>query len=149
MEKEEKTQQPERILQVYEYLKTNSQNTPWSAIFGSDSGVPVIIWRGYGREVSEATQTSVNTVYKCLSTLEILGCIKKIKHGAYQSPGIYQLIKEPDTEEYQNLKDRSVLTDKLEFPSKTTRLQDSLNRLSTRVSELEFRLERIERGIDI
>lgn len=102
-------------------------------------------WRGYGADIAEGTKLHVNMVYRCIGKLEGIGSIRKLRHGGLNSPSVYQIIKEPDGNEYELMKERSIMTGRFEMPTQWSRVQDSLNRVNNRLNEIELRLERLER----
>lgn len=124
---------PRNVFLVYQYMYNNR--------IMEDSS---IVFRGYGADIASGTNIKTYLIYRYISMLEILGSIKKLRHGAANSPSVYLLIKEPDGHEYDLMKDRSIMTGRDEMPSKSTRLQDSLNRLVNRLNDVERRLERLE-----
>lgn len=139
----EKNTLPKRLARIYLFLAENSEIVPWSAVFEKHDEVR--IWKGFGQSVADELDFNINAVYRYFHMLEVMGCIKKIRHGAATSPGIFQLLKEPKTSSYYDLKDRSLTTGLTSYtPTQSTRLQDSVNRLYNRVTELEKRMERIE-----
>lgn len=121
---------PRNVLIVYNYLYDHQNNGRW---------------RGYGADIAEGTGLHVNMVYRCIGKLEGIGSIRKLRHGGLNSPSVYQIIKEPDGNEYELMKERSIMTGRFEMPTQWSRVQDSLNRVNNRLNEIELRLERLER----
>lgn len=126
---------PESVILVYGYMYNNR----------TDDGRKTF-WRGYGKEIAEAEKLQLSLVYQAIGKLVTLGSIKKLRHGAKDSPSIYQILKAPDGKQYEDLKDRSLMTGRLEMPSQWSRVQDSINRLNRRMNDFERRLERLETG---
>ncbi len=106
----------------------------------------MMVWRGHVQDLCEPTGMARNSVYRALSKLQVMDCIKLIKHGSWNAPGIYQLLKEPDDHDYYLLLERSMAFDEIRLPSKSDRTQDSLNRLALRVDELERQVKELLNG---
>lgn len=102
-------------------------------------------WTGFGVDIAAQTKINVNHVYRYMTTLESLGCIRRIRHGAASTPSIYQLLKEPDADEYDLMRERGLTTGRIQVPTQWQRVQDSINRLNNRITDLELRLARVER----
>lgn len=133
---------PEMVLKVWNYLDDNSVVEEMLLNFNVEK---IRIWRGHGTKAAKELFTSPNYFYKCTGQLITLGSLVMLKHGAYQSPTILQLIKPPDGKEYENMQTRSLTSDRLQAPSQYLRLQDSLTRAVNRIIALEQRVARLER----
>lgn len=101
-------------------------------------------WRGFGQEIATATKLQINVVYRCIGILETIGSLKKLRHGAYKTPSLYKLIKEPDGDEYIQMKEVSVITGRLEMPTSWQRVQDSLSRMRNELNEIHYELNRMK-----
>lgn len=121
---------PGNLMKVYNYLYENQEDGKWS---------------GFGADISEATGIFIKHVYRNITTLEALGCVKRARHGSANSPSIYLILKEPNAEEYDLLKSRGLTTARKGVPTQWQRVQDSINRLNNRITDLELRLARLER----
>ena len=124
--------QPILIVQVYKYLdKHKDKDNRWTGFIAT-------IAQNISTPISSAS------VSRVIMQLQVMKCIKRIKHGAYGHPGIYEIVKPFDESEYKDFKINSLISDRLEVPTYTARMQDSLNRLNNRLSEVELRLRRLE-----
>jgi len=103
-----------------------------------------IVWRGFAREIAEHLSLHINSVYRLLAHLQILGSINRLKHGSNSTPSTYHLIKPPDDYEYLLMRERSVFDGKITLPSQKDRLWDSLNRMASRLDALEEKVARLE-----
>lgn len=130
----DKTRLPNNMCLVYEYMDKHK-----SRIITIDQ----FIWRGFGKDIAEALDMQVGSVYNLIAKLVELGCISRIRHGGTNTPSLYKLIKEPDGFEYTLLKEQAVGS-RAKSPTKNERIQDSLNRLSNRVTELERQFKELE-----
>lgn len=102
------------------------------------------IWRGQGKDISERTGIHVQNVYTSIGKLCVLECLVKLRHGSRTHPSVYQILKQPDKHEYSLMRERSVMSETLKLPSASARAQDSINRLITRINELERRIHFLE-----
>jgi len=142
---------PKDISRVFDYLNERKVKATWSEIYGpmSDLSGEIYIWRGYGKEIAQELDINLRATYNSITVLESLGCLRKIKHGAQNTPSIYRIVKEPDVTEYYRLKEQSSMFGKPIAMSKADRLQDSLNKALHRISVLESAVARIERRLDV
>lgn len=139
-------QLPRNLHLVFAYLNENSESLNKRDFFQDPTkeDETLRIWRGKGKDIAEATGIKSQNVYRNISTLSIMGCIVKIRHGSRDVPTVYQILKEPDQHEYLLLLERNIMSEKLELPGKADRAQDSVNRLISRINDLERRVRFLE-----
>lgn len=119
---------PDNVEKIWNYLVDNSREGSWS---------------GFGTATAKVLRMNQGYFYRCMTLLEHIGSIEKIKHGSNGSPSLYKLIKPPEGVEYQAYKTRSLTIDRARAPSKYDKLQDSITRLTNRVNDLEQLVERL------
>jgi hypothetical protein len=79
-----------------------------------------------------------------MAKLAVLGCVKRAAHGGRSAPSVWLLIKAPDRAEYESLLERSLDSGRFTIPTRTQKIQDAINNLMSRLSELEQEIERLK-----
>lgn len=137
---------PKAVVDVWQYMMDHHDTALPETIFNNKNPEHLIVWRGFGYEIAKAVHYNKNVVYRSISILETLGSIRRIKHGAGPAPSVYQLLKEPEGKEYLAMKERSLISDRLQVPTQAQRIQDTLTRFTNRLNDIERRLRDLENG---
>ena len=151
MEEAPKSPLPPSIVDVFEFLNSRKEEVHKSIILGlryANETDNIWIWRGFGRDIAKHVHYNINVIYRTLSLLDTLGSIKLLKHGAGPAPSVYQIIREPQGKEYIEMKERSLISDRLQVPTQAAKIQDTLNRINNRLNQLEARMKIMESKVD-
>lgn len=129
----------DQVSRTYVYMMEHSS----MLISGTEE---ITVWEGTASEIAKHVNASQASVYRYVSVLTTMQCVKQLRHGSGNSPGIYQLLREPETNEYHEMQNRSLMTGRSEVMTKSVRLLDTVNRLASRVDSLEKRVKELEDG---
>lgn len=118
-----------------------------NALEGSDDeedrAGQIIVYEGYFTQlVTSKLNLSVPYYTAIRKTLLEMGCIRQLKRGGGTSPSQWELIYEPTFEAFQSAKPK-----KASKQTKDAMIQEQLDTLSTRVSDLEDLMEDIRRAL--
>lgn len=106
----------------------------------------ISIWRGFVKDIADALELKKHLVDDAVKNLTWVESVRRIYRGAHGHPSIFYLIEPPEENKFVALQELSHVTGRYHTASPEQRAQDSINRLVSRITALEARIERLERG---
>jgi hypothetical protein len=146
MENEAVPKLPSNTLRVYEYMIDNSLFMDNTLFYFTEDTAKIKVWVGYGKTIATHIERSIDTVYQAFGLLQVRGFLKKLRHGGSSHPSAFQILPLPDdyAVDLQLVRQSVILG--AQSSSKYDKIQDSITRLTNRVSELEAQVEELLNG---
>jgi len=136
-----------RMLKIFDYMNELAELVDPSIYFKfgfPQSMTEARIWRGHTADIATKLNEKRHVIDRAITSLTILESIRKVARGSHSTPSVYLIGTRPSQLAFEALKERSLLTGRVEIRTQGQQAQDAVNRLNNRVRELEQRVERLE-----